>query len=376
MEKEEISLESLILSRSIGLEKYEVLMEIGSRERREELHAVLMLADELGGRVSAIDICNELLLGRPKSVGRAIIDRCSYFELLDHSGRLTETGKEAIRSGELFIPERGRYVLWYTDDPLISQKLLHVEAVRESSLYDEVHLKGNGKEHPENLSEKILNLEGRVFMLLGSGGGQIAIRKIEPKGVICQLEKTDILTATLHIAPNRVTQLDLRGRFPYKLQVPDIDFDNVWPSVLGPLAQSWENSRTPSALKISFIELKDNELASFKKTVHLTKPKLQFYGTFENTSVKKVPIIPKSRGDAAQWAKWLLKRSIQTYMDKKQYQSQIESCKSHFLGFEDIELPSLEELVLEFREEKFPDGRLPREYWYLQAPLDLQEGVQ
>lgn len=376
MEKEEISLKSIILNRSIDLEKYEVLMEIGRKERREELHAILMLADELGGRVSATDICNELLLGRPTSVGRAIIDRCRYLELLDHSDRLTETGKEAIRNGELFIPERGRYVLWYTNDPLISQKLLHVEAVRESSLYKEVRINGNGNEHAENLSEKILNLEGRTFTLLSPGGGHIIIRKIEAKGVICKLKKTDILSATLHIAPSRIAQLDVKGRFQHKLQVPGIDFETAWLSVLGSLARSWENSRNPPALKIAFKELNDKELASFKKTIHLTKPNLQSYGTFENTSVKNVPIIPKSRGDAAQWAKWLLKRSIHTYMDRKQYQDQIESCKSQFLDFEDIELPSLEELVLEFREEKFPDGRLPREYWYLQAPLDLQEGVQ
>ena len=367
----------LVLTRGVELEKYEVLMEIGRQERREEFHAVLMLAEELGGRVTASNICSKLLLGRPESVGKAIIDRCRYLDLLDYSGRLTETGKEALRSGEVFIPERGRYILWYTEDPLLPQRLLHLEAVQESSLYDEFSFIKNGKEESgeettESLSEKLQNFEGRTYTLIGPGGGQVIIRNIDPKGIIRQLEQMDNLTIRLRIAPTEITTLSVDGRFQHMSTLQKITFDDVWLPALGPLAQFWDEYRNPPALKTSFKDLNEKELASFRKTVYLNQPTLPNYGAFENTTVDDVPIIPGSQIDAAQWAKWLLKRSIQTYLNDKQYQKLVDSCKSKFIDFYYVELPSLDELVVELREERCPDGRLSREYWYLQAPLDLR----
>ena len=370
-------MESLVLSRQLKLKKYEAVMEIGRQRKREELHAVLLLAEEHGGRATAKDVSQELLQGRPELVGKAIVDRCRDLGLLDESGKITPVGREALSTGNVFIPERGRYVVWFTEDPLIPQKLVHLEPVEETYLSDEVALmrgrkaRGEPREEAESLPEKLRALVSGLYDLMGKGGGRIAIRSIDPNGVAGRPGPEDNVKITLQVAPAG-SRLSISGGFQHLLTPPQLEFETSWVSALGPLARLWAKSRNPPALKCTFDELDPKELASFSKTVSLPKPTLAGYGEFDNASVEGVPIIPRTAEDAARWARWLLKRSVAGYVDGEQYQRLVERCRSRFPDFPDVKLPDAEELARELGKEKAADGALPRAYWYLRAPLDLQ----
>ena len=375
------SIDFLVLTRKVKVEKYEVLMEIGRQQRMEELHAVLMLAKQKGDKVTAANICDELLLGKPESVGKAIIDRCCYFDLLEHNGALTSQGDEALRTQKIFVPEKARYMIWYTEDPLISQRLLHLEAVKEPSAHDELYAmnkknmesKEAEKEVSENVTEKLGFLKRKTFDLMGSTGGRTTILKLSENGITRKLVPEDDLRVTLRInIILKTLHLSLEGKFNYILMPPSINFEKAWIDALGPQAKFWKKSRIPPALNVSFKGLNENELSSFRKTVQLVKPKVDPYESFDDTSVDAVPIIPASLEDAAQWAKRLLKNSISTYLNSEKYQELVNSCKSKFPDFENLELPTREELVHEMSKEMTSDDRLPPHYWYLQAPIDLQ----
>jgi hypothetical protein len=370
-------MESLVLSRQVKLEKYEAVMEIGRQQRREELHAVLLLAEEHGGVVTAREVSQELLQGRPELVGKAIVDRCRDLGLLDESGRITAIGRDALQTGNVFIPERGRYVVWFTEDPLVPQKLIHLEAKEESHLSVEVAImkdrnaRAQTTEAARPLPDKLRSLEGGVYNLMGKGGGKVVIRTIDANGLTCHLGPADSAKLTLQVGPAS-SRLAMSGGFERLLTPPSLDFEDAWVSALGPLAKFWARSRDPPALRSTFDELNAKELTSFSKTVLLSQPSLKGYGEFDDTSVDDVPIIPRTSSDAASWARWLLKRSIDRYMDDERYQRLVESCKSRFPDFPGIKLPAAEEVVHELGAEKTADGVLPKAYWYVQAPLDLK----
>jgi hypothetical protein len=370
-------MESLVLSRQVKIEKYEAIMEIGRQQRREELHAVLLLAEERGGKVTAEDVSQELLQGRPKLVGKAIVDRCRDLGLLEESGRLTTIGREALRTGNVFIPERGRYSIWYTEDTLIPQRLIHVEPKEESYLNDEVammrsrNMTGPSTEATNPLPEKLRTLEGGIYNLMGKGGGAVVIRNIDLNGLTCRLGPADSAKLTLELG-RAGSRLAISEGFERVLTPPYLDFEEAWISALGPLAKLWVGSRDPPALKATYDELNETELTSFSKSVPLPNPILRDYGMFNNTSVDDVPIIPRTSSDATSWARWLLKRSVDTYMDDGRYQRLVATCKSRFPDFPGIKLPPAEELAHELRTEMTGDGMLPKTYWYVQAPLDLK----
>lgn len=371
---------SLVLTRRVEIEKFDVLMEIARQQKREELVAILMLAREHGGKVTAVDICQQLLLGRPESVGKVVIDRCHYLDLVDEKGALTEIGNEALQTRNVFIPERGRFLILYTDDPLLPQRLLHLQPTEEPPLYDEIKKDRNGqraqevqKDKAETLPEKLHSLEGGEFNLLGQGGGLVTIRKIESHGISKSSDSDDDLRVILRINTSGPPHLSVDGKFKRTLQPPNVEFEEAFLEALGSLRDYWDDARKPPALRSSFEDLKDDERASFQKTIHLVEPKLDKWGAFENTSVDEVPVIPLTSEDATQWAEWLLIKSIDTYLTQDQYQIRANQCESKFPDFPNLRCPSSRELTLRLWNAKDHEGRLPRQYWYLQASLDLQE---
>ena len=184
----------LHLERTIPVETYDAILDLARATRRDDILAVLKLAGERGGRVTAEQIVETLLIGRPVAVGEAVIKRCAAeLGLLDGSGRLTAAGRESLEAEEVFVPERGRFRLSITRDPLVPHRLLDAKPVQERYLWEDVG-KGSkpngsnqgkrpGDEQPIRLPDWVEALAGRTFDLLGPERGRVRIQKVEPKGV-------------------------------------------------------------------------------------------------------------------------------------------------------------------------------------------------
>ncbi|MHA1401940.1 MAG: hypothetical protein ACTSQE_16435 [Candidatus Heimdallarchaeaceae archaeon] len=99
----------LELKRNVKVEKYIIIADIARYSKREDITAVLKLAQENDDRVSADLICTKLLGNKPETVGEKIIQRCSDLRLLDVNGYLTDKGRKALEKGSIPIPERGVY---------------------------------------------------------------------------------------------------------------------------------------------------------------------------------------------------------------------------------------------------------------------------
>jgi len=369
------------LSRQVSVRKIEALMEIGRREKRDDLHSILLLAEECGGRVTPRGISQKLLPGRPESAAKALIDRCNYYEILSPSGELTDAGREALKTAQVFIPERGRYVVWYTDDPLVPQQLMDLEPVDETRLHDEVMKQDRSKkpsaqeERSQDLPDNLHFLEGKTFDLFGHDHGQVAIKKVEPRVVSRSPDSTDNVRVNLRLSSTSPAIVSIDGKFNRTLPPPIVDFSLAWLDLLGPLSALWDASKSPPALRKNFEELGEGELGSFTTNLSLREPRVTGLGSFDDMVVQGVPIVPRTEYDADSWARWLLLRSIDTYVAGPRYTELMARAIARFPGYHGMKLPSQSQLARELDEQK-KNALLPEQYWYLQAPLDLEETVE
>ena len=132
----------IILERPVNVGCWRTVGQVAKAGKRAELLPVLVRAQETGG-TNARDLAGHLLF-EPRS-RRVVADRLLHigaaYGLLDvdsHAFTLTEAGKEAIDTGEVFVPEDGAWTLWASDDPALPSPVLRIEPWNEPTAFDEI----------------------------------------------------------------------------------------------------------------------------------------------------------------------------------------------------------------------------------------------
>jgi len=370
------------LQRKIDIEIFKAIIDLGRNTARDDIISILMLSKENESHITAEAICNELLGGRPLSMGNLLIQRCMNLELFDEKFNLTELGNSSIESQQVFLPERGLYRIICTQDPLLPEKLLDIEPLAVDTLKSDIQSEKNNRNDKENqekgkiefLPDWILELEGKIVNLIGSSKDQIKVNKIEKKGEYQIEENMEQLKAQLVLEDNGAANFSVSDLFTEKLKPPSISFDEVWKNLLGSKASDWDESITPNKLRFRFEELTEKELNTFLKNIKFSNPSIPNYDNFEETLVKDIPIGPKSQEDANKWAKHHLLHAIESYSFHKTYIQLVKKIKLKLPEF-NLNLPSEEELTLDLRNNFLKkQERMPAYYWFIQAPLDLNPG--
>jgi hypothetical protein len=348
-------------------------MEIAKTERRDDILSVLKLADETEGPLTPEIICQELLANRPTRVGENIIHRLNDLDLL-HNRRLSESGRDALEQGLVFMPERSSYRIMWTEDPLLPQKLLDLSEEAEIPHWDPARKKNKGKDPAVDVPKGLKEIEGSVVQLLGSEGGTIRVEKIEGKCIPQEASSGTPLTASVTVRMGNNNELTLSGRYQRRMEPPSIDFDDVWMRILLERAADW--NKKEMVLQCSFDDLSDSDRRSFTTTLELKTPTLPNLGRFNRTVVRNVPIAPRDSDDAQLWADWLLVDRMPGYLSENEFEVHKEQVAANF-PVHQLRLPGQEELadtILQNEWKWGEGGPLRKEYWYLRAPIDLNPG--
>ena len=380
------------LSRPLEVFCYEVLAEVGQAERRPEIQAVLLLAQENCGQVTPELVCRKLLGGRPPVVGKTILQRCRALKLLEGSDEesvLTEEGALSISEGEVFIPEKGRYRIWITTDPLFTRPLLDIEPVQEGGLTTTqakessrrrraaaAPNEGEPMDSRKGWADRARKMKGQVFRPSRPGAPRYRINFVGPEWVEVPDERARHPTRiTWTVSDTQSHPVHVDGSFQtHEIEPPAYRFDQVWLGILGDRAQDWKPAEQGSCLRVGFEEITDAERASFRWDMTFERPTIPELGKFDPTEVGAVPIAPKKQKDADQWAAWLLGHRVDSYMGMDGFARLQDEIRRAFPEFE-VDLPGLHDMVRALRQGLGNGGgnRPTAGYWFLQAPLDLTE---
>lgn len=380
------------LSRPLEVFCYEVLAEVGQAEKRPEIQAVLLLAQENHGRVTPELVCRKLLGGRPPVVGRTILQRCRALQLLEGSDEesiLTEEGAQSVSEGEVFIPEKGKYRIWVTNDPLFTRPMLDLEPVQESGLTtDQAQeslqrrrvARASRENEPTNsrsaMADEAERLKGQVFRPSRPGAPRYRINFVGPQWVEVpddRARQPTRITWTVSDTQSHPVQVD--GAFQtHDVEPPKFSFDQIWLGILGDRAQDWKPAEKGTCLHVGFKEITDPERASFRWDMTFERPRIPDLGEFDPTEAAAVPVAPKRQQDANQWAAWLLGHRVDSYMELGGFAKLQAEVRKEFPEF-DVDLPGRHDLVRDLRQGLGSGGgdRPAAGYWFLQAPLDLTE---
>lgn len=382
------------LSRPLVIHCFEVFAEVAKAERRQEIQAVLLLAQGHGDRLTPEQVCEDLLGGRPPIVGRTILRRCREYGLMEGSDEqsfLTEAGRESASKGFVFVPEKGKYRLWVTDDPLFPEAALDLLPVKEEPLSTD-HVResqrthGWGREKTRggsahgalDMKSQAEALRGRVFTPLSSESHPIQINFVGPEWVRVEdaapPAPARITWKTSETNPGKVR---VDGAYRAEgLAPPRVPFLTIWRALLGPYAEDWVNTDHGPVLRCAFEGdgLASANFRSFRRTLEFDSPSIPDLGGFDPLQVDDVPLAPRKWEDAQSWAAWLLQDRIVSYQDERSFGILRQEVLKAFPEFE-VELPSAAELL----ERLAPSGgtggpgRFPAAFWFLNAPRDLVE---
>ena len=345
----------IILERSVKVGCWRVVGRTAKAGKRTELVPILLRADENGG-TNAKDLAEHLLFESRsrRVVAERLLVIATAHGLLEEDNRvfeLTEAGKQAIHTGEVFVPEDGAWTIWASDDPALPSPVLGVEPWNEPSAHDEIvgkkrkSAEGRRYEAPPDWLRAVI---GATVTPVTGNAARIRIDRLDKEA-----EKVDT-HGSLRLRWNVGDgSLQLSGtleggregrRVKTELEAPDMSADRVWCKLLEDedLLKRWDEER--EALCVPFDETGDAEREAMSRALEVESPYLPGYGTFDPLTVAGVAITAESEDDAQSWAKWRLNARVRDYATSERYAAWCAEAAAPFDRFE-IELPARADLA-------------------------------
>ncbi len=310
-------MKNIVLQRRIAVRCWNVLGMVAKASKRPELMPVLVRARERH-QTSAEDIAEHLFFEQRsrRVVAERLLRIAASYGLLTQNERwftLTDAGIAALTSEQVFVPERGSWTIWASNDPLLDYPVLRVDPWSEPTALDDVQ-RGKNKDNdmrefvdvPHTLRQAV----GRVAVPPGGGGNLLRIDDLADKAE--EAEPGDDLKLVWSVGE---TKMRLEGplggmRLNSVLDAPSIAREDVLQQLLKAegLWSRWD--RTHSALFVGFGETKDRERESLLRDLAIATPTLDALGKFDALTIQDVPLQARTANDAEDWAAWRLQARL------------------------------------------------------------------
>ena len=362
----------IILNKTIKVKKFKALIDIGIKEKRTDIVALLMIAKSHNDTLSNQIIYDEFIFRENKAMANRILQRCQELGVVNENLRITEEGINAREEGMIYRPYTGTYYVWATEDTLLPQKILNIEIIDENiNFKNEILGQRNSEEDTfekniETLPEWLKDAEQlKNIKLLDENKRQIRIESIQEK--IEPISVSEKLHAQVNLS-NNSKLIQFTGLFEDEREL------SIFPNIHSVWEQLLESSRyekwdwEDETLQISFKELKEKEILTFIKKFEFNSPTIENFGLF-NTFSLNLKIKPQSDTDAELWGNWLLEHQIKEYMFPSVFEKYRETIYKKFQDY-NIKLEELYELSTKTIE-KVVEDEVPIDFWFVQAPLDL-----
>lgn len=389
------------LQRTIKIETFDVEGTVAVGRDRPEYLAVAQLASNLERAVSGDDVSRELLGGLPTQVGWRVVERCIALGLLEREGhrgsaQLSESGKAALTTSQVLVPEEGTWRFYLVHDPLIESPLLHVQRFESPEAKDERRelKKGNTGGSPGNIGQRlpspIIDAKRTKAILSSIATAQsFQVMEVADRGAAAMLGE---LTLRLHWEPGSEPVVALRGHLlaptdkksnaathgvDKTLSLPSLlssmSYEELWMQLMSHGTETsslristWCRRSERLVLPVSFDDCQNNsERRGMRRDVEVPQLSLRSLGEFEATTLQDVEMMPESDREAEAWLHWLQWDELGDYVVPEQLQQRASSLVGRFPLHSTDPLSPEEMLEQASAEHSRPKSR------YLLAPADL-----
>jgi hypothetical protein len=393
---EKSKLPEIQLKRTTDLYQIEAMVEMRRQVDREELITLLRFGRETteeGSKFTPKKVVEDWLVGFPISSGKRLFrvledleliqrerggQRLGLMPLPDTAYILTEGGREAEATDSIFLPERVAVILQYVNDPLIPNKITsiqtHKQRLKDQFSRDERGRIEQLKYESIDLPKELEDVTGREIVAYeGDRAGRVVIDSIGGKVIPSKTSST--LQLSLQLSPHTQPKLTIATEsqthdviFNETIE-KQLDYQKVLPNLVRQTGQNWSEGK--QAIPVSFNKIDYPQKKSFVSDIQIEAPEIQNLGIFESSTLKSVPVAPRSRGDAQKWYDFLLVDEISTYLTEAGFNNHVDKQKEKFANFGyDLAVPTLQDMVAEFSSLR-DDNTYHPIYWFLNAPRDL-----
>ena len=368
----------IVLERSVKVGCWRVVGQIAKTMQRTELVPILLRAEENDG-TNVKDLAEHLLFESRsrRVVAERLLRIATAYGLLEEDNRvfvLTEAGKQAIHTGEVFVPEDGAWTIWESDDPTLPSPVLGIEPWHEPTAFDEIAGKKRESARERRYEappDRLRTIVGTPLTPATGNAAAVRIDHLEDKAEAVNTNRSlrlrwNVGDGSLQLSGTLEGAREGR-RIKTELAAPDMSADRVWLSLLESedLREQWHSER--EVLCVPFDETGDAEREAMSRALEFESPYLPGYGKFEPLIVAGVAITAESESDAQSWAEWRLRARIRDYATSERYAVWCAEAAAPFDRY-DIELPARNRLARALW--KRVTGRPDPRVWRLVAAED------
>lgn len=365
-----------VLTTEIPVSRVAVFAEMAWMERRPELGLLCRAAREHGNRITTA-VVQSALPGLSDAGANNVIAWCKMLGLCDGRGGLTALGEDVADADEAPVPEQGVYGLWLAQHPVLGRRVLAVE-----------RLASNRDQRFESIEPLPVEPDrGKVFRSVLDGKERFMVRDLptnhgQPGGLIGDTRATCRFRWTLDFDQARDQwQLDgmieaPQGNGKHAMRPmqhePESDGLDLWNLAstwaTGPLSSFGRWQANERRLAVTFDDLAEGELDTFRKTLALRRVEIPGKGVYENVTLEDVPVGPASAQDAQRWAMARFDRHLSA---KPGYRSRAEVREQFAQLTEDTPLEAFAPTLPAHDDLLTQASKDPERFWSLAAPVDL-----
>lgn len=332
----------LTLKRSVDVRCWRVVGQIARAAKRPEVVPVLERARERG-ETDARDLAEHLLFEphARKVVAERLLHIAEKLGLLEGRSRgafaLTSEGERALDTGEVFIPERGTWMVWTSEDPLLPGPILKVTPWEEPNAYDEIRVREHERSF-DGIPESLSGAAGSSVVLRDAEGRSLRVLEFERRGEAVAPEAS--LRIAWEVGRRRLTLAgDLGGSaVDSSIESPSCSLAEVWQSLLrgAGLGHDWDDAL--GALRMTFDATTEAEREAMHRAVEFDRPDVADFGHFDPLVVSGIPITAGSPSDAQRWAAWRLRSRVSDYATTARFDGWRRDAQAPFDGHQ-LDLP-------------------------------------
>ena len=355
---------NIVLKRKIKVNVYKAILDVGQKQERSDVIALLLIAKANNNQLSKQIICRDFLFRDHEQMAENVLRRCIDYEVIDNDYKVTKKGFEALEDRMVYQYYDGVFYVYVTTDPLIPQKILNYKIIEENINFG-AEIRGSSGDlsnlidTPQWLKD-LENIEGEI--LFNDAKTEITIKAISEKVEFIEEE-------FLHVSINlseKSCALIVSDIFNDQRNIDHFpDFKEVLNELLGDQISNWNWNE--NKLEVSS-NLTDNEKLAFKKKITFNNPKIKKFGTFDSFSIE-VDIKPQTEALANEWANFLLLNNINDFLFENTLKEQKQKIAVLFpeytINF--LNRTSIAQLM----KVKMQSDEIPIEYWFVQAPIDI-----